>query len=414
MSHLFMHRLTLFLFILLISLSTTRLFADEPVDTTQYSTLASTNFWQLNKAIALYQSAAQQEWPIIPDNPYLLKVGTRSSSVILLRERLKLTGDLDPMDDIGGKRFDYQLSNAVKNFQTRHGLKADGSVGNETRIELNIPPETRAKQIAINMQRWADLASKLGDRFIIVNIPDFHMYLYDHNQKMLSLRAIVGKPDLQTPEIMSKVTRIVFNPYWNIPNTIAKKDIAPKMLDDPGYISKMRIKVLTSQQDDATEVSPWRVNWSAAMRGNFNYHLRQEPGADNALGLVKFEFQNSHDVYMHDTSAKDLFNTDNRGYSHGCIRLENPFSLAEYLLKDDQRWNEERIQQIIEAGQTKYVKVPQPIPIFIVYITAWIDDEGRVNFRDDLYQMDSDNPVVGQNKPEAIPDVNENVNEQFY
>lgn len=396
------------------SLQTTSLFANDPVEATQYSTLASVNFWQLNKAITLYQNAAQQEWPIIPDNPYLLKIGTRSNTVLLLRERLKLTGDLDPMDDIGGKRFDYQLSNAVKNFQARHGLKADGSVGNGTRIELNIPPETRAKQIAINMQRWADLASQLGDRFIIVNIPDFHMYLYDHNQKMLSLRAIVGKPDLQTPEITSKVTRIVFNPYWNIPNTIAKKDIAPKMLEDPHYASRMHIKVLTSEQEDASEISPWRVNWSAASYGNFNYHLRQEPGADNALGLVKFEFQNSHDVYMHDTSAKDLFNTDNRDYSHGCIRLENPFSLAEYLLKDDQRWNEERIQQIIEAGHTKYVKVPQPIPIFIVYITAWVDDEGRVNFRDDLYQMDSDNPVVGQNKPETLPDVNENVNEKFY
>lgn len=401
MSNWFMRRLVLFILTLLtITQTITIVHAEEEVPS---STLGSVNFWQLNKAITLYQNASQHSWPTIPDSPSLLKIGMRSYAVLLLRERLILTGDLDPTNDIGGKRFDLQLSDAVKIFQTRHGLKADGSVGGETRMELNVPPDKRAKQIAINMQRWADIAGKLGDRFIIVNIPDFHMYLYDHNQKMLSLRAIVGKPELQTPEIMSKITRIVFNPYWNIPNTIAKKDIAPKMIENPGYANHMHIRVLTSEDDDAGQINPYHINWEAAAQGNFNYHLRQDPGPDNALGLVKFEFQNSHDVYMHDTSAKDLFNTDNRGYSHGCIRLENPFSLAEYLLKDDSRWNEQRIQEIIEAGNTKYVKVPQPIPIFIVYITAWVDDEGRVNFRDDLYQMDGENTELGQNQTEPVP-----------
>lgn len=390
MSKRFMHHLAVLLLfsVLMMGQFTSMVYADPMTLNIPTSTLASRNFWQLNQAIALYQNLSRQSWPTLPEFPSLLKLGTRGYVILVLRERLRLTGDLASEDDIGSKRFDSQLSQAVKVFQARHGLKPDGVVGKTTRIELNIPPEIRMKQIAINMQRWADLADKMGDRFIIVNIPDFHMHLYDQNQKILTLKAIVGKPDLQTPELSSKVTRIIFNPYWNIPNKIARKDIAPKMLEDPGYLHRMHIRVFTSDDDNAVELSPRSVNWQAVAYEGRNYHLRQDPGIDNALGLVKFEFQNSHDVYMHDTSAKDLFNTEIRDYSHGCIRLENPFALAQYLLQEDSSWSDERIQDIINQGNTKYVKVPRPIPIFITYLTAWVDDEGRVNFRDDLYQMD--------------------------
>lgn len=386
MSSKFMHRLALFLLTCLgVALSTTAIAA---ASLKQPSAMATKNFWLLNNALSTYQSAAKQPWEFLPDYPHLLKEGKRSNVILLLREHLRLLGDLTPENDIGGNVFDDQLTDAVKNFQIRHGLKADGAVGDDTRTVLNISPEMRAKQMAINMQRWANLADKLGDRYIMVNIPDYHMYLVDNNQLMMSMRAIVGKPDLQTPELSSKVTRVIFNPYWNIPAKIAQRDIVPKMLDDPGYMYRMHIRAFQEEDRDNSQVDPGAINWHRAAMNGLNYHLRQDPGPENALGLVKFEFQNNHDVYMHDTPAKNLFDQGVRSLSHGCIRLENPFVLAEYLLKDNQDWNENYIQEVLDDGKTKYVKVPRPIPIFLTYITAWVDEAGRVNFRDDLYQLD--------------------------
>lgn len=387
MSHPFIHKLWLTIIVLiLMPFSMLPVCADEPAVN---QTFASKNFWELNQALAVYRNAALTPWPIIPDEPRLLKVGTTSRSIPLLRQRLKVTGDLESTDDHQGRKFDEKLSNAVAVFQLRHGLKVDGVVGKDTREQLNIPADIRVKQIVINMQRWANLAKKLDNRFILVNIPDFHMYLYDNNQKLLSLRAIVGKPDLQTPELTSKINRVVFNPYWNIPDKIAQKDIAPKMLADPNYMSRMHIRAFRQEDDDSSEVNPRDIDWQSAAVYGSKYHLRQDPGADNALGLVKFEFYNSHNVYMHDTSAKNLFENDMRSYSHGCIRLENPFTLVEYLMKDNPEWNNDHIQATLDAGKTKYVKIKNPIPIFITYITSWVDDEGRVNFRDDVYQLDS-------------------------
>lgn len=161
------------------------------------------------------------------------------------------------------------------------------------------------------------------------------------------------------------------------------------MLNDHNYVYKMHIKAFRSEDDDSP-IDPNDINWQDADDNGLNYHLRQEPGPENALGLVKFEFQNTHDVYMHDTPAKNLFEMDIRDFSHGCIRLEQPFALAEYLLKDDPSWSDSYVQEILDEGKTKYVKVPHPIPIFITYITAWVDENGRVNFRNDVYQLDED------------------------
>lgn len=351
------------------------------------SQIATKIFWALNDALAQYEKAQQHPWPIIPDQPRILKIGTHTESILLLRQRLKLTGDLAPENDIERKLFDADLADAVKNFQIRHGLKADGVIGQGTRDALNVPPEQRAKQIALNMQRWANLATQLGNRFVMVNIPDFHMYLIDDNKTVLTLRAIVGKRELPTPEIASKITTIEFNPDWDIPEKIAQNDIAPKMLEDPDYLDRMNIRVYRTT-NSSTPINPRRVNWESAAEYGLNFHLRQDSGPENALGLVKFQFQNEQDVYMHDTPAKNLFDVDTRDFSHGCIRLENPFSLVEYLLREDPNWSNERLQSILETKKPNYVKLRNPIPIFITYLTAWVDREGRVNFRDDIYQQD--------------------------
>ncbi len=351
------------------------------------STLASKIFWELNDALTLYQNAQEHPWPVIPDETRVLSLGTKNKAVLLLRERLKMTGDLSAENDTGRKYFDADLEDAVKVFQARHGMKADGVVGRDTRNALNIPPEVRVKQIAINMQRWANLSAQLGSRYVMVNIPDFHMYLIDEDRTVLTLKAIVGKRDLPTPELSSKITKIEFNPDWDIPDKIAQNDIAPKVLNDPDYLYRMHIRVFKNPSSHH-EISPNNIDWESAAENGLNYHLRQDPGPDNALGLVKFEFQNTEDVYMHDTPAKNLFDVDIRDFSHGCIRLENPFALVEYLMKDDPDWNEQHMQEILDSGKPNHVKVTHPIPIFITYITAWVDDEGRLNFRDDIYQQD--------------------------
>lgn len=389
--------LVLALFIMVVYQSTALAAANQ--NNKMLSPLASRNFWELNNAFTIYQEAAKNPWPIIPDEPHILKRGKKSDVVPVLRERLKITGDLPADDDHQGRQFDDALEAAVMVFQARHGIKPDGVVGDNTRFEMNVPPEVRIKQIAINMQRWADLANKLGDRFVMVNIPDFNLYLIDDGKRVLEMRAIVGKPDLPTPEISSKITQLEFNPYWNIPPTIAKRDIAPKMIEDPDYVYKNHIRAFAVEGDDSSQVSPRHIDWYRAAEEGVNYHLRQDPGTDNALGRVKFVFQNTKDVYLHDTPAKNLFSMDIRSFSHGCVRLENPFALVDYLMKDNPEWSQERMQEILDSGENKYVKVPHPISIFITYITAWVDEDGRVNFRDDLYQLDD--PDAPHTDPDA-------------
>jgi murein L,D-transpeptidase YcbB/YkuD len=278
-------------------------------------------------------------------------------------------------------------------FQSTHGLNPDGVVGNDTREALNISPEQRVMQIQVNMARWAKLSKELGDHYIIVNIPAFTMNLVENGNSVLNMKAIVGKPERPTPEIESTVTRIVLNPYWNVPKLIAQKDIIPKIINDPGYLDEMNIKILNREDDsDSYEIDPGEIDWQAVEAEGFQYHFRQDPGENNALGLVKFEFENSHDVYMHDTPAKELFDAEKRDFSSGCIRLEKPFELVTYLMAQNENWSEERMQSILDAGKTSYIKIARPMPVIIAYLTAFVDDSGQLQFRNDIYGWDQPDP----------------------
>jgi murein L,D-transpeptidase YcbB/YkuD len=354
---------------------------------TQPTSLADKNYTALQKALPMYEYAAAHPWPIIPANT-TLKLGAKNAGVPLLRDRLKATGDLLPDNDYGDAVFDRQLADAVMNFQERNGLKADGVVGADTLHELNISAQERLKQIQLNIQRWAILSKQMGDHYVLVNIPDYHLYVIDHDQKVLTMKAIVGKTERPTPEISSTITTIVLNPRWNVPKLIANKDIVPKVIADPTYLEKMHIKILNRQEETPTEIDPQTINWQLAETDGFPYHFRQDPGPDNALGLVKFEFQNSEDVYLHDTPTKNLFDEDKRHFSSGCIRLEHPFELVTYLMKEDPEWNSEKEQQILAMGKTTYVRAATPTPVFITYLTAWVDDSGKIEFRDDVYGRD--------------------------
>lgn len=384
---LFMQQFILLLLFLFFSIH--NCFADT---TPEFSTpdpvsIAKLNYEILQHTLPIYENAVSHPWATIASDA-ALKPGKKNIAVLALRERLKATGDLQPENDTGLMLFDPYLTEAVKHFQFTHGLNADGIVGSGTLYELNIPPEQRLMQIRVNMDRWAKLAHELGDRYILINIPAYRLELVDNGQRVLTMRAVVGKPERPTPEIISTVTRLVLNPYWNVPRSIARRDIIPKVIQNPDYLSENNIKIYDRQEVNATEIYPTEIDWEQALDNGFQYHLRQEPGEHNALGLVKFEFQNSDDIYLHDTPAKDLFDRDRRAFSSGCIRLERAFDLADYLMDSDPKWNDEMVYDILNQGKTKYIKVAKPTKVIITYLTTWVDDQGNLQFRDDLYGLD--------------------------
>lgn len=387
----FMQHLSLLIFTVAFSLlgcnTTAQMLSSMPTQPSQSPSLAEKNYIQLNDALKIYQAAAQHPWTTLPVNK-LLKLGSKNINVALLRERLQSSGDLPTMND-NNIAFDSVLAQAVKSFQLQHGLKPDGIVGEATFAELNVSPEDRIKQIQINMSRWAKLNGKLGNRFILVNIPDYQMVLIDNNLKVLSMKAIVGKPTRQTPELYSRVTRVILNPSWHVPTKIAKKDLLPKIQQDPDYFDDMNIHVIEQIHNKPTEVNSDDIDWdNMSENQDMNLDFRQDPGEKNALGAVKFEFPNDVDVYMHDTPAKNLFDSYTRDFSSGCIRLEKPFDLVSYLMKDNENWDNDRIQEVVQSKKTTFVRIMKPIPIIITYITAWVDDNGKVNFRNDIYHRD--------------------------
>ena len=317
-----------------------------------------------------------------------LKIGVQDARIATLRRHLVITGDLptDPWAD--GDRFDTALEAGVKQYQSRHGLAADGVVGPETLETLNIPVEDRIIQLMLNMERWRWFPDDLGSRYIMVNIPGFELQMVDERAVVLSMRAIVGRKSRPTPMLTSRMTYLELNPYWNIPQKIARHDILPKIQDDPEYLARNGIRVFDSWQEDAPALDPRGIDWTDLSEDYFPFRLRQQPAGRNALGRIKFMFPNSQSVYIHDTPGKSLFGRSQRLFSSGCVRVEKPLALARYLLKD-QRWDPRRLALAVEAGQNRTIVLQNPVPVHLVYFTAWADIDGQVQFRDDVYGRDS-------------------------
>ncbi len=361
------------------------------------ASLAQQNITELSHFLVHYRDDITHPWPQI-NLSGILKLHMRGKAVVALKQRLIDTGDL-ATDTPLTATFDQPLQKAVAYYQHRMGLNPDGVVGAATLRELNVSPTARAQQIAVNIARWQTLLPKLGYRFVMVNVPDFRLYVYEGGHKLFDMKTVVGRPTRQTPEIDSRITRLVLDPYWNVPQMIANRDIVPKVMDDPSYLDDMHIHILSNNGSDANEVSQDEINWDNVADNGFPYRFRQDPGIDNALGLVKFEFQNSNSIYLHDTPAKSLFSQPRRPFSSGCVRLEHPFALADYLMQGDPNWNAARVQAILDSGKTVYVHAPKALPIFITYLTAWVDANGALNFRDDIYGRD--NPTATNNDNQA-------------
>jgi L,D-transpeptidase YcbB len=287
----------------------------------------------LRKILKRYQAIKQSGgWPAIPQGPRL-ELGIEDPRVPLLRKRLIISGDLGAewprMDD----SFDSALVEGVRQFQRRHGLEADGIVGRNTLAELNTTVQERINQIKLNLIRWHRLPERLGSRYILVNIPGFKLDVVENNRVVHSMRAIVGKRKRPTPVLSAMMIFLEINPYWNIPQKIARKDLLTKIQKDPGYLLRRHIQVFSSWKEGAEVLDPLDIDWQSYSKKNFPpFHLRQQPVPFNALGRIKFIFPNHHSVYIHDTPAKSLFDKNNRSFSAGCVRIEEPLTLAKYIL----------------------------------------------------------------------------------
>ena len=317
-----------------------------------------------------------------------LQRGDKDTSVERLRERLIVLGDLYADNKDQADIFDETIEEAIRSFQKRHGLKQDGIVGPRTLEMLNTPIQKRIRQIELNMERWRWFPRNIGNRYLIVNIADFKLWVTENCRRVLDMRVVVGRPYRRTPVFSAIMTFIVINPYWNIPQRLAIKDVLPKIQKNIHYIEQQKIKVFKDWGNNAEEIDPETIAWNKIEPRNFTYKLRQEPGPKNVLGRIKFIFPNKFAVYLHDTPKRFLFKENSRDFSSGCIRVEEPISLAIYLLQDDPGWTRERLMETIENGIPQVVGLKRPIMVHLQYWTAWVDETGKMNFRHDIYDRD--------------------------
>ena len=304
---------------------------------------------------------------VYPAKPF--KKGDSTASITIIKEKLFVLGDLNNADS--SQKFDTSLVRAAKKFQRRMGLSADGAIGVQMIKELNISIQQRIQQLLVNMERARWMPAETDTNYIMVNIPEYKMHVYDSGKQIFDMNVIVGKATNSTVIFNGNLRYIVFSPYWNVPPSIVQKEIVPAMQKDKNYIQKNNMEI-TGKSNGLPVV-------------------RQKPGNNNSLGLVKFLFPNNYDIYFHDTPNRDLFTASNRSFSHGCIRLGEPKKFAQYLLRADTAtiWKSNTIDSCMHLPKEKWVTLKQTVPVFIVYFTAWVDKTGTLNFRKDIYGHDT-------------------------
>jgi murein L,D-transpeptidase YcbB/YkuD len=322
-------------------------------------------------------------WPTVPTGTF--KDGKSHPAVVVLRQRLAASGELKGAAATNNSPlYDADVQAAVKAFQELHGIKATGVFDGATRTAMNVTLDDRLEQVALNLDRWRWLPDDLGARHFLVNIPYFHLIAREHDKPVMDIRVVVGKPGNETPIFSDEMETVVFSPYWNIPDSIKQGETAPAVMRDPGYLERNNIEILRASR----RVDPASVNWSDPSELR-QLAFRQRPGAQNALGHVKFLFPNDFDVYLHDTPADSLFQRQGRAFSHGCVRVEEPEVLANYVLRGYSEWPNDKIIEAMHSGNEQHVKLKEHIPVHIVYFTAWVDENGGLHFQPDIYGYDA-------------------------
>ena len=344
-------------------------------------------FWRLRAAIDGYRAIAERGgWPSVSAGPKL-EPGVRDGRIVQIRQRLAAAGDL-ASDSAEPDLYDDVLLDAVKRFQARHGLLPDGVIGFGTIDALNVPAEARLASMIFNLRRLYAQARDWGDSYVMVNLAAAQLKLVQDGAITASYNVIVGRRDRPTPEVHSAINRLEFNPYWNVPAGIYARDFLPKLRKDPGFINHYQNIRVYRASEPANEVDPSTIDWFSPEAKQMRLRLRQDPGPENALGPVKFLFPNSYDVYLHGTNKQSLFAKADRFLSSGCIRLPDPLGFAELLLKNDPNWPRVKIDAAVAAKTNRGVALATPLPVHLVYDTAWVDEAGTVQFRQDVYGRD--------------------------
>lgn len=337
---------------------------DEPVAKNSSDT-AQAPYYKLKKALHQYRDIAKQgSWPVIPLTTRIQN-GIDTPQIAIFKKRLAVMGDYPPNDTTAA--YNDTLDMAVRNLQQQYGMKADGIINDSLIALLNIPAEQRIQQLIINMNRMLWMPQQTGN-YIEVNIPEFMLHVYEGDSAALSMPVVVGKEGTGTVLFTGRLNQVVFSPYWNIPASIVRDELLPAMKQDPAYLKRRNMEIV-------------------GKTGSLPV-IRQLPGGDNALGKVKFLFPNRYDIYFHDTPAKDLFSQEKRAFSHGCIRLADAERFASYVLRHDAAWTPETIRNAMNTGKEQYVKMKTPLPVVISYYTAWMDQQGHLHSREDVYGHD--------------------------
>ena len=332
-------------------------------------------------------------WPQVPKIDEL-HLGMRHPSVVDLRQRLAVSGDLDP-NAVGNDIYDSYVDAAVRRFQARHGLTTDGVVREATLIAMNVSAETRRDQLKVNISRLKTLSTNLGPRYVVVNLPAARVEAIEHDVAVSRYTAVVGRPSRPSPDINSKIVEVNFNPFWTVPVSIVRKDLIPIMEKDPEYLSKNHIRIYDVHHN---ELPASQINWYS--EDAVHYTFRQDPGDFNSLGRIRINFPSPYGVYMHDTDERELFGGDYRWDSSGCCRIQNVRELVYWLLDETKGWPPEAIDQAIKSGEQENARLTKPVPLHWVYVTGWCGSDGIVQFREDIYGRDGlGEPVMPQTTP---------------
>jgi len=349
----------------------------------------------LEAAIQRYQGiAANGGWPMIPGTR-MIRPEDSDERIPLLRQRLMISGELARRQSDGfGFGFSDDLDAAVRRFQRNHGLRVSGRVDKPTLQALNVPAQARLAQLRLNQQRLRDLVSqRMEDRYVLVNVAAFQLEAVERHQVELRHRVIAGKPERQTPSVRATIKALNFFPYWRVPDSVAQLDLIPRLMKEPEYLQKEQIRVLTGSFT-GPQIDPTNVDWRMADVNKIKF--RQDPGPQNALGLVRLDMPNSEGVYMHDTPMKPLFNQRGRAFSAGCVRVQDVFTLAEWVARYEPGWDQPgRAQEILAGGQPYDLNLTRPVPVYFTYVTAWAEPNGSIQFRPDTYGRDGLRDVAG-------------------
>lgn len=349
-------------------------------------------YWRLKGVLANYRAMARSGgWPTI-DPGSMLQAGDRSPRVAQLKARLIRGGDLkrpdDPTAPVDLDLFDQALVEAVERFQERHGLELDGRVGPNTLRALNTPIEQRIEQLVLNLERRRWMSDRLASRYIHVNLADFHLQLVEQGKVTFDTPVVIGNLYNKTPVFSADMTHLVINPYWNVPPSIASEELLTKAKADPDYFRKNGFELFENWNLKAKQLDPQAIDWAGVEPESFGYKLRQRPGPTNALGRVKFMLPNDYNIYLHDTPDRTHFNANERSFSHGCVRVADPEALATAILDGHSDWSLDEILDAVDSGERKRVNLRRSLPVQITYLTAWVDDDNRVHFRNDVYERD--------------------------